>query len=61
MEKLMKRWYTITYVDNARGDSVRTWEGYAEDSADAFDYAFDDDYYYGTTLSIDYYEIEDTD
>lgn len=57
----MKRWYTITYVDNARGDSVRTWEGYAEDSADAFDYAFDDDYYYGTTLSIDYYEIEDTD
>ena len=57
----MKRWYTVTYVDNARGDSVREWEGYAEDDGDAVYKAFDDDYYYGDTLSIDYYEIEDTD
>lgn len=55
----MKRWYTVTYVDNARGDSVREWEGYAEDDYDATGQAMDDDYYYGQTLSVDYYEREE--
>lgn len=53
------RWYTVTYVDNARGDSVREWEGYAEDDGEAFNNAFDDDYYYGHTLSINYYMKEE--
>lgn len=53
------RWYTVTYLDNMTGTSVRTWEGYAEDESEAFDSAMDDDYYYGQTISIDYYERDE--
>ena len=52
----MNRWYTVKYLDDMTGESVRTWEGYAEDSSDAIDRASYDDYYCGKIISIDYYE-----
>ena len=57
----LKRWYTVEYVTDGRYQSVVEWEGFAEDSYDAMMQAMEDDYYFGTHLSTDYYELEDDD
>jgi len=46
----------VTYLDDKTGESVRTWEGEAEDESEAFDLAWDNDYYFGVLLSTE--EIE---
>ncbi len=45
--------YRVRYLDNKTGESVMEWEGEAEDSSDALDQAWDDDYYFGKLLDID--------
>jgi hypothetical protein len=44
--------YVVRYIDNARGDSVREWEGEAEDEGDALGQAMDDDYYFGILIGV---------
>ena len=45
--------YRVTYLDDMTGESVREWEGEAEDSGDAIDQAHDADYYVGKIISVE--------
>ena len=45
--------YRVTYIDQKLGDTVHEWEGEAEDSSDALDKAMDDDYYFGSLISVE--------
>lgn len=45
--------YRVRYLDSMTGESVREWEGEAEDSHDAMDQARDADYYVGRILDVE--------
>ncbi len=44
--------YIVKYLDNMTGESVREWEGEAEDEGDALDIAMEDDYYFGQLIGV---------
>jgi hypothetical protein len=52
----MRNWtmnrYIVKYLDDMTGESVREWEGEAEDSGDALDQAMEDDYYFGKLIGV---------
>lgn len=48
--------FRVTYLDNETGENVRTWEGEAEDRSEAFNEAWENDYYFGKHISTE--EIE---
>ena len=44
--------YIVRYLDDMTGESVREWEGEAEDSGDALDQAMEADYYFGKIIEV---------
>lgn len=44
--------YIVKYLDDMTGESVREWEGEAEDEGDALDQAMESDYYFGKIIGV---------
>ena len=48
----MSTW-RVKYLDNETGEHVREWEGEAASESDAFDKAWEADYYFGKYISTE--------